>query len=183
MTTQTLSLKQKLFHEAQAVALATLYFLIWFGILMFLKTMILSEYKVQFSGVSKAVVGALILAKVVLVIDRIPLSPWTRKHSAIYFIIFRTLLSNFGVFVVLVLEHAFKARHEYGGFKGALINVFQHSDMYHVWVVITVVSISVFWFNVLFVLRKYLGEHELSQLFFLTPMTSLLAKRGEGNHL
>jgi len=179
MSTQPKPFKQKLIHEMKAVAFATLYFAIWFGILMFLKTMILSEYKVEFGGISMALIGALILAKVVLVIDHIPLSRWTREQPAIYFVIFRTLFNIVGVFIVLLLEHAFKSRHEYGSFGSALINAFQHRDVYHMWASVTVVSIAVFWFNVLFVLRKYLGEHELSQLFFSTPMTSVLTKRIE----
>ena len=146
---------------------------------MFLKTMILSEYKVEFRGISMALIGALILAKVVLVIDHIPLSRWTRERSPIYFMIFRTLFNIVGVFIVLLLENAFESRHEYGSFGSALINVFQHRDVYHVWASVTVVSIAVFWFNVLFVLRKYLGEQKLSQLFFSTPMTNVLSKRTE----
>jgi len=179
MSTQSKSFQQKLIHEIKAVAFATLYFAIWFGILMFLKTMILSEYKVEFGGISMALIGALILAKVALVIDHIPLSRWTRERSPIYFVIFRTLFNIVGVFIVLLLEHAFESRHEYGSFGSALINVFQHRDVYHLWASVTVVSIAVFWFNVLFVLRKYFGEKKLSQLFFSTPMTSVLSKRNE----
>jgi len=138
--------------------------------------MILSQYKVEFSGISMALISALILAKVALVVDHIPLSRWTRERSPIYFVIFRTLFNIVGVFIVLLLEHAFESRHEYRNFGSALINVFQHRDVYHMWASVTVVSIAVFWFNVLFVLRKYLGEKKLSQLFFSTPMTSVLSK-------
>ncbi|HEY5919719.1 MAG TPA: hypothetical protein VIU13_20005 [Chryseolinea sp.] len=180
MSKQSKSFKQKLIHEMKAVAFATLYFAIWFGILMFLKTMILSEYEVEFSGISMALIGALVLAKVALVIDHIPFSSWTRERSPIYFVIFRTLLNVVGVFIVLLLEHAFKARHEYGSFGSALINVFQHRDVYHLWASVTVVGISVFLFNVLFVLRKYIGEQKLSELFFSTPLANLLSKRETG---
>ena len=179
MTTEPKSFKQKAIKEIKTVALATVYFAIWLGILMFLKTMILTEYKVEFSGISKAIIGALILAKVVLVIDLIPLSKWTRQHPAIYFIFFRTLFNIVAVFILLMLEKAFEARHEYGGFGSALSQVFQHRDVFHIWANVTVVSIAVFWFNVIFVLRRYLGVQKLRQVFLSIPMADLLAKHTE----
>ena len=176
MSTAPESFKQRVFKEIKSVAIATVYFTIWFGILMFLKTMILTEYKVEFSGISMAIIGALILAKVVLVIDLIPVSNWTREHSAAYFIFFRTFFIIVAVFILLLLEKAFEARHEYGGFGSALSQVFRHSGVYHLWASVTVVSIAVFWFNVIFVLRRFLGEQKLKQLFFSIPMTDLPSK-------
>lgn len=161
----------------KTVAITTVYFLIWFGLLMFLKNMILTEYQVEFTNISMALIGALILAKVVLVIDLIPLSPWTRKLPAIYFIFFRTLLNIIAVYIMLLIEHAFTERHEYGGFGGALGHVFIHRDVYHIWANVTAVGISVFWFNVIFVFRQYFGEQKLRQLFFSDPMNDLLSKQ------
>ncbi len=128
--------------------------------------MILTEYKVEFSGISKAIIGALILAKVVLVIDLIPLSKWTRQHPAIYFIFFRTLFNIVAVFILLLLEKAFEARHEYGGFGSSLSQVFQHRDVYHVWANVTVVSIAVFWFNVIFVSAEIFRCSKNSDSYF-----------------
>jgi len=176
MSTAPKSFKQKALHEIKAVAFATIYFAIWLGILMFLKTMILTEYKVEFTGISMAIIGALILAKVVLVIDLIPLSKWTRQRPAAWFLFFRTLLNIIAVFILLLLEKAFEARHEYGGFGSSLSQVFQQRDISHVWANVTVVSIAVFWFNVIFVLRRYLGEKKLRQLFFSIPMAEVLSK-------
>jgi hypothetical protein len=175
------SFRQKLTEEIKSVAIATVYFAIWFGILMFLKTMILGEYKVEFSNISMALIGALILAKVVLVIAHIPPARWTRKHAAIYFIMFRTLFNLVGVYILLLIERAFEERHEYGGFGSALKQVFLHRDIYHVWANVTVVSIAVFWFNVIFVLRRYIGEQKFSQVFFSIPMTDLLSKHTDKN--
>src|SRR5207344_1001849 len=106
--------------------------------LMFLKMMILTEYKVEFTGISMALIGALILAKVVLIIDLIPLSKWTRKRPAVYFMFFRTLFNIIAVFILLLLEKAFEERHEYGGFGSALSQVFQQRDISHVWANVTV---------------------------------------------
>ena len=56
----------KLKHELKAVAGAMLFFGVWIGALILIKTLVLAEYHVGFSGWSKILVGALILSKVVL---------------------------------------------------------------------------------------------------------------------
>src|SRR5262245_37692729 len=76
------SLRQKLGHELKSVAVVTLFFLIWLGSLMCLKTLILKEYQIQFSQFSLAVVGALVLAKVVLILEHVPLGSWLERQPA-----------------------------------------------------------------------------------------------------
>ncbi len=80
-----------------------------------------------------ALLGALVLAKVVLVLEYIPLGAWAQARPAWVDVMLRTALYAFGVFVVLLLEKAFEGRHEHGGFGASLIAVFQHADAKHVW--------------------------------------------------
>jgi hypothetical protein len=58
---RTMSFRQKLRDEIKAVALATLYFATWIGVLVLLKKLILAEYRIEFHGLSLALVGALVL--------------------------------------------------------------------------------------------------------------------------
>jgi hypothetical protein len=68
-----MNLRQKLKDEIRAVAVATLYFAAWIGVLVLLKTILLAEDRIEFHGWSLALVGALVLAKVVLVLEHVPL--------------------------------------------------------------------------------------------------------------
>lgn len=45
--------------EIKKVGLVTLFFLIGFGLILVLKKLFLAEYSIEFTGLSKAVVGAL----------------------------------------------------------------------------------------------------------------------------
>ena len=83
---------QKLKDEIKAVALATLYFAVWIGVLVVLKQLVLEEYHIQFNGLSLAIVGALILAKVVLVLEHVPLGEWTRTRPALLDVVLRTVM-------------------------------------------------------------------------------------------
>ena len=161
-------LGQSLKKEIEAVALTTLYFLVWLGALVLLKKLILDEYHIEFRGVTIALVGALVIAKVVLVLEYVPLGRWISRHAVLVDIVLRTLLYTLGVAVVLLLEKAFEARHEAGGFGAALVHVFDHRDTAHVWANVIGVGGALLVFNVLSVLRRQVAGRKLIP-FFLKP--------------
>jgi hypothetical protein len=83
-------------------------------------------------------------------------------------VILRTLLYAFGTFVVILLEKAFESRHEQGGFGPALMKVFQHRDMPHVWVNTICVTGALLFYNLLSTLNHHLGTGGLARVL-LTP--------------
>ena len=56
-------------RELKALALVTAYFLSWFAVIGYLKSLLLDEYNISGFNMSGAVVGALVIAKVVIVLD------------------------------------------------------------------------------------------------------------------
>jgi hypothetical protein len=115
-----MGLPAKLQHELRAVISATLFFGVWIGALMLLKTLVLDEYHIGFSGWSKAVLGALVLAKVVLILEHVPLGAWVRARPAWVDVALRTALYAAGTLLVLVIEHGLHGRREHGGFLAAV---------------------------------------------------------------
>src|SRR5262245_56064771 len=164
-----MSLKQKMAEELKAVVLTTLYFAIWFGALVTLKRLILADYQIAFRGWSLALMGALVVAKVVLILEHVSLGQWLRSHPAVFDVIVRTLVYTVGVFIALLLEKAFEARHEYGGFGQALLHVFEHRDMPHVWANTICVGFALLVFNALSILRRHIGREQLIGLFLAPP--------------
>jgi hypothetical protein len=164
-----MSITQKLKHEVAAVIWLTFYFGCWLGVLMLLKYLVLAEYKVEFDGLSVALLGALILAKVVLVLEYIPLGPWVRAQPVWVDVVLRTALYVLGVFVVLLLEKAFEGQHEYDSYGASLNALFQHADMNHVWLNTICLSGALLSYNMLTVVRKHLGKGALLQMF-LAPL-------------
>src|SRR5262245_48807746 len=160
-----MSFQQKLVNEMREVALTTLYFAVCFGVLVALKRLYLAEYQIRFRGLSLAVVSALIVAKVVLVMEHVTLGQWVRSHAAGLGVILRTLLYTLGVAVALLLEKGFEARHEHGGFGASVIWVFKHRDMHHVWADTIVVGCALLGFNTLGAMRRHLGEGQLHRVF------------------
>jgi hypothetical protein len=161
--------RQRLKKEIRAVVLATLYFATWIGVLMVLKVLILEEYYIEFHEWSLVLVGALVLAKVVLVLEHVPLGAWVRTRPAWVDVILRTALYALGVLVVLLLEKAFEGRHEHGGFGPSLIALFQHADVHHVLANTICLTGALLGYNALSVVRRHLGEGGLIRLF-LSPV-------------
>ena len=80
----------------------------------------LAEYQIEFRHYSMALVGALILAKVVLLLEHVSLGAWVRVQPAWVDIALRTVLYSIGVLVVMTLEKGFEGRHEHGSFGNAV---------------------------------------------------------------
>ena len=173
-----MSFRQQLKNETKAMALAGFYFATWLGVLMALKWLILADYRIAFHGFSLMLVGVLVLAKVVLVLEHVPLGTWVHNRPALVDIIVRTVLYALGVIFVLLLEKAFDGRHEYGGFGPSLRAVFHHVDIYHVWVNAICLSGALLGYNILSVIRRHLGEGELIRLF-LSPLPEESGGKGE----
>ena len=160
-----MSFKQKLKEEIKNVGTAALYFGCWITALLVIKALVLAEYQIAFHHWSAAVVGALILSKVVLVLEHVPLGAWVRARPAWVGVVLRTAIYSLGVAVVLVLEKGLEGRHEYGGFVNALRQLFQQTDDYHVWANTLCLSGALLGYNALSVVREHLGEGELLRIF------------------
>jgi hypothetical protein len=166
-----MSAREKLRHELKAMAYITLYFAVSFGLVILLKKLLLEQYDIQFNGLALALLGALVLAKVVLLMEHVPVESWVPHHPAMVAVILRTFLYFLGVLAALTLEKAFEARHEYGGFVHAICRVYQHPEYPHVLFNTICVGLALLFFNIFSVLRQHLGKNGMKQLFF--------ARRGE----
>lgn len=165
--------KKKVIAEIRTVLLTTLYFFLWFGALMIIKVLLLKEYNIEFAGFSVVVVSALVIAKVVLLLEYVSI-PFTKTKPAWVEVITRTLIYLLGVFFVMLLEKSFEARHEYGGVLEASKNVFGQANFYHVWANTLCVFGALFFFNLWSVIKITFGKG-----VFLKLMTSRLHELDE----
>src|SRR5690349_16195507 len=119
----------------------------------------------------KSVAGVtLVLAKVVLILEHVPLGSWLERQPAWVDLLVRAALYTLGSFAALVLEKAFEARHEYGGFGAALTNIFQHRDMPHVWANTICIAGALITYNFLTLLRLCLGPNGLRKILLSPPV-------------
>lgn len=164
-----MSFSERFREEIASIGLTTLFFATWFAMLVLLKWLVLAEYSIEFTDVSIVLIGALIVAKVVVILDKVPIDLWTRDRPAFVHVLVRTALYGVGILVVLLLEKAFESRHEYGGFVSALTQVFRHQDIPHVLAATIGVTGALLMFNALLVIQRHLGEGGILRMF-LSPL-------------
>lgn len=162
-------LLRKLGEELKTLASVTLYFGCWMATLLTIKDLLLEEYQIPLNRMSMAVVGTLVLAKVVLVLEHVSFGAWVRKRPAWVDVLLRTVLYALAVLMVLLLEKAFEGRHEYHGFLPSLFAVSHHADVYHVWVNAICVTGALLSYNLLTVVRRRLGKGGLARLL-MSPL-------------
>jgi hypothetical protein len=160
-----MSLLEKLKHEFKSVLAATSFFAAWFLAMVVIKTLILAEHQIEFSGFLKAVVGAAVIGKVVLVLEHVPLGSWIRKQPAWLNVVVRTLLYIAGVFLVLLGEKMFEQRHEHSGLSAGLVGAFKSANAASVWAKTIWVGWGLLVFNMLTLVRQRLGGAALLRLF------------------
>jgi hypothetical protein len=160
-------------EEAKSIALVTLYFAACFAVIMLLKQLWLVEYGIEFSGVATALVAALITAKVVIILDHVPLTKWLQGTPGIIEVGARTALYTAAVLVVMLLEKAVESRTEQGGLMAALANVFGHPDMPKVWATTIAVGLSFLAYNAFGVVRRAIGAKRMAELFLSRNATAV----------
>ena len=155
--------------ELREVGTVFVYFAIGFLLILLLRKALLEQYDIQVSGVSRALIGALIVSKVVVILghtraatvfDRQPLGLHVIAGSAIY---------TAGVALILLLEHAFEIRGEAGGFGPALAAVFRDQQPDHFLATLIVVFVIFLGYLTLVSLTERLGEEHPFAIFFRRP--------------
>jgi hypothetical protein len=164
---------KKIFEEIKTIARTASYFAIVFILMMVMKTLYLKDYNIDFSGMSQAIIGALIMSKVIILMELISLGPRVQRQPPIVDVILRTLLYTAGVLIVIVLEKAFEKRHEASNYGDAISYVFSHRDIYHVWASTIGAAGSIFVYNAFSVVQRMLGKKGLVNLFFFTSLNQV----------
>jgi len=92
--------------EIRELTPVVIYFFIALNILALTRTLILRQYDISVSTFFNATIGALVVAKVVMVVGILPFMEPFPKIPIIYNVLWKTLLYMIGAFVFQVLEEA-----------------------------------------------------------------------------
>lgn len=155
-------------HELRSLAGITLFFLAWFIVIMTLKDLLLAQYGIAFSGLSVALVGALVTAKIVIVLEKVRLA-WLSSLPAAVDVAARTVLYTFATLLLLLAERAFEARGEHGGFLASAAVIFENRDIHRVWATAIGVGLAFLTYNAFAVLRRELGGRRLAAMYIGRP--------------
>jgi len=149
----------------QILAISSTFF-VMFVLFMLLKKSMLAEYNVEFHAFGIALVGALIIAKVVLLVDLLPVTKRMDNHSNIYSVLYRSLIYLVGFTIFTLLEHFVKGLIKGDDFSQAWVHSFHHVTSVKFIINLVTIFIAFLIFNAFWVIRNHYGPKSLYKLFF-----------------
>jgi hypothetical protein len=96
-------------HEIRALIPVVIYFVITFNIIGFTKVLMLREYGITVSTVVGATLGALLVAKAVLMVGVLPFTEPFPEIPILYNVLWKTLLYAVASIMIQVLEEGIRA--------------------------------------------------------------------------
>ena len=157
-------------HEVKEVGFVTLYFFFCFGIILTLKKLMLEAYHIEFYAFSTAVVGALIVAKVVVLLDKT--KGGTRldaNHSLGVAALYKTMIYSVVTFVVLLAEEMFHAYREDATLGEAFLDVIMHEDHHNIFARVLCIGLAFMGYHLYRGIDRRLGKGTLRRMVFDRP--------------
>ena len=153
-------------HEFFQVLPPTIYFLVAFNIVVLTTAMVLNEFEVQLAGHAAATILALVVGKVVLVVDKVKYVRRFDSRPLVYPIFFKAIIYSLVVFLLRLLEHWIPGLFETGTIAGAT---------QHLWdgVIWRFFFMAQIWIFVLFIV--YFAIAALIEVFGLTTQYLIVA--------
>jgi hypothetical protein len=156
------SVKQKVAHEFEELAIITLYLAFFFCALASYSMLLLDRFHVSYFAYGTALINALVIAKVILIGEAVHAGTKFEKKALLYSAIWKAFVFGLLVFAFHLLEEMIKHLVHGKGFAGALHNI-RIDDLLARTVIIFCTFISLFAFREL---RRVMGQDEFRALFF-----------------
>ncbi len=157
----------KIKHELKAVGIITLYFLTCFWVIVLLRSLFLEQYHIDVYGYAAAAIGALMIAKVVLILNATNFGKRFSKSYPYLHILYSSVVYTFWTFILVVIEHTVSAYRSAEGFQVAFLNRLHELDWHIIAAKTLCVGITFIIFFTLVEINKLLGNDGLKR-FFLT---------------
>ncbi len=150
--------------ELKTAGIASLYFLCVFLLIILLKKLLLAQYDISYFGMSAAVVGALIVGKVVVVLDNFRAGTrYESSHSPITSILYKTLVYSAAVLLVLAAEKIFHAYQESHDLAAAFLDIWQGRERSRILATILCIALAFTGYNLFSAVSRRLTNGKLAQ--------------------
>jgi hypothetical protein len=160
---------QSLKHEIKKISSLALFFLIGFGYILLILKLFIAEYSIDLYVLSKAIIGALVAAKAVAIMDVTPLLNRFEQAPRYLRVLYKTFIYTFAVLIIALIERFFHAYHQTKGIISAFKYLIESGNIYHFTGVILCLLIVFLIHNIFKEMDNYLGKGNLKQFFFNSP--------------
>ena len=153
-------------HEFVEVLPPAIFFLLGFHMLALTRSLMLREYRVHAATAAGATVGALLVAKVVLIADSLPVINRFPDRPLAYNVAWKTTIYLLAALVVHYLEHLVPLWWRLGDLGMANHRLLEEIVWPHFWVVQLWLVVLLFMYCAMRELIRAIGPHEVRRMFF-----------------
>lgn len=159
-------LKKRIYHELLELLPPTIFFLIAFHVIAVSRALMLRQYGVSVSAVAGATIGALVVAKVVLIADLLPFINRFPAKPLIYNVVWKTVVYVLGALVVHYLEHLVPLWWREGDLVAAHRHLMTEVVWPHFWAVQLLLVVLLFVYCAFREFVRAVGHREVVAMFF-----------------
>ena len=155
-------IKDQFLHVLPAVV----FFFVAFLVISFTTALMVRKHGITITTLSAVAFGALVVGKVVLVIDNLPFVNAFRDRPLIYNTLWKTLIYSLGGFAFRVMEELVPFIMTYGNMATGFAHFRNELDWPRFWAVQIWVVLLFFFFAVVREFVRALGHDRVRQMFF-----------------
>jgi len=159
-------------HEIHEVIPPTIFFVISFHIVLIDRMLMLRQYGLQVSSMAGALVAALLVAKVVLIADKLPFINRFPDRPLMYNVLWKTAIYVVASLIVHYLEHLIPLWWRLGGFAAANVRLWDEIVWPHFWAIQLWLTVLIFVYCAMRELVRVIGRDRVVQIFFGNPRSS-----------
>jgi len=157
---------QRVKQEFVSVIPAAVFFFIAFQLLALTRSLILREYDIELSSFVAAAVGALVVAKVIMVVELLPFINRFPDKPIVYNVSWKATIYFVAVGVARYIEHLFYFVREYGDLAAANRHLFDDIIWSRFWVIQIWVFVLLLNYCVMKELVRVFGRDRVRTVFF-----------------
>jgi hypothetical protein len=135
--------------EIRAAILPIIFFLVVFHLVAITKTLILEAYRITPTGAAFATIGALIIAKAVLIADKLPFINLFATKPLMFNILWKTLNYSILFLVFRYIEEIIPLVSKYGSLGGASEHLIEEVSWPHFWAIQIWLIVSLLLYNLI----------------------------------
>lgn len=166
-----MNLSHMLKHELRQLIPVILFFFVAFQLLALTEALMLEQFGIRVSVFLTATVAALVVAKVVLIADHLPLINRFPEKPLVYNVVWKTGIYFVASLVVRYLEHLIDSWRHAGDFVEANQRLLDEVVWPHFWCVQLWLLVLLLLYCAFRELVRALGRDQITRLFFHDPRT------------
>lgn len=153
-------------HEFVTFIPALIYFVVTFNLIHYAENLILAQNNVRFYSYWTVTVGALIVAKCLIIVNWLPFINLFPARPLVYNIVWKFFIYNIFIFVVRLIELTIDLVREFETFDGIRLQVYNALSHPIFWTGEVTIAMVLFGFILYTEVAKSIGEEKVRKLIF-----------------